>query len=212
MIIPLPYSPGTFEKYYEQFGRDPKSAFVAISLVIARRLYVQTEVRSPSDSFLKQLLEFSWDTVHSEGLPKPLEGNEMGVASELDYSYYTSLVESVLSKLPCHRSEDTLRVFLGQLFTMQLGREFKTCRLSFQEKGSSGECARQSLDNCSDRISGSHCEDCPYFTALSSSQHRKLFVRSYHGESSLDEKNLSILLPEDFRALRLFWHLYIRSV
>ena len=212
MIIPLPYSHETFEKYYRQFGPTPKLAFIEIALVVAKRLFEQTSARPPSDVFLKQMLEISWNVIENEGLPQPLSNKETGEAKAPDYDYYTSLVESVLSQLPRHRSEDSLRILLWQLFIAMLGREFKSCRLSYQELDPQGDCARQSLDNCNDRISGSHCEDCPYFIALSSPQHRKLFTRSWVGDQPVKEEELAVFLPEDFRGLRIFWYLYIRSV
>lgn len=211
MIIPLPYSPDSFDKYYRQFGADPQAAFIAISLVITKRFYEQNALRAPSDAYLSEMLKACWNVAHSEGLPQPLAASDSADAPDLDYDYHSKLVEGVLSSLPQHRTEDYLRILLGQLFATLLAREFKTCRRSYEETDASGACMRQSDDYCKDRISGTHCEDCPYFIALSPAQHTKFLQRFWKDEAGPTEGQLKVFLPHDFRALRIFWHLYIRT-
>lgn len=211
MIIPLQYSPDSFDKYYRQFGPDIKSAFVSIALSNASRYFEQIGVRAPSDAFLSTMLTHLWEMVHAEGLPKPLGPKEVGKTPDYSYDYYTDLVENLIAKLPQNRAEDELRVFAAQVFATLLGREFKTCRLSYQEQDASGLCLRQHEDHCRERISGSHCEDCPYYTALSTGQHQKLLLKSWLGDSPPTPEQQRLFLPEDFRALRIFWYLYIRT-
>lgn len=212
MIITLPYTPDNFPNYYRQFGPDPQKAFVSIASIIVGRYYDQVEASAPSDAFVSELLNLVWDSVHAQGLPSPLGPKDNPPAPDVDYSFYSTLVEQVLGQLPQHRTADHLRVVLGQLFATLLAREFKSCRLSFQETEADGECLRQNQEMCQDRISGSHCEDCPYFTALSSKQHSKLLRNSWVDGLGPDASAMRIFLPEDFRALRIFWYLYIRTV
>jgi len=212
MIIPLQYSADSFVTFYRQFGPDPQKAFTSIALTVSVRFFQQVEVRAPSDAYISKMLTHLWESLHAEGLPEPLGPKEVADTPELDYDYYADLVEELLAKLPRNRVEDSLRILAGQFYAALLAREFKTCRLSYQEQDSTGACVRQSEAHCLERISGSHCEDCPYYTALSSAQHQKLFKKAWlRGEAPTPDQ-LKVFLPEDFRALRIFWYLYIRSL
>jgi hypothetical protein len=89
--------------------------------------------------------------------------------------------------------------------------EFKTCRDSFREVSPDGSCRRQELARARQRISGSHCVDCPHWIALRPEQHRRYLAREWKGDPAVFQAHPDIFLPEDFRDLRLFLHAQARA-
>jgi hypothetical protein len=213
-VITSPFQPGSYERLVATCGGSPARVFNGILLELLKRCYVQQATPPPGDAYLNSLGEGLWETVLAEGLPVPLAAAEVGEPRTLEDSYLLALAEKTLARLPRHRTEDLLRAFCIQILVALLSPEFKACRQSYQavDAANGNTCARQSVDHCRDRISGSHCEDCPFFVALSQDQHRKLLARSFGASNqSVWSANTGLFLPEDFRALRVFWHLHIRQ-
>lgn len=212
IVISPPFQPGSYERILTTCGGTPIRAFVEIGLQITRRFFAQQAILPPSDAYVASLWEGIWATSLSEGPPAPLADNAIGEPRTLDDNYLLSLTESTLARLPRHRAEDTLRGLCFQVFITLLSPEFRTCRQSYQKDDATGVCPRQTVDHCRDRISGAHCEDCPFFVALSREQHRKLLGRSFGESRQADwQAHTDLFLPEDFRALRIFWHLHLRQ-
>jgi hypothetical protein len=213
-VITTPFQPGSYERLVATCGGSPARVFSGLILELIKRYYAQLSTPPPGEAYLQSLGESLWETVIGEGLPVPLGAAEVGEPRTLEDSYLLALVEKTLARLPRHRTEDQLRAFCIQILIALLSPEFKACRQSFQRIDAAGgdTCARHSLDHCRDRISGSHCEDCPFFVALSQDQHRKLLGRSFSPSlQAVWSANTGLFLPEDFRALRIFWHLHIRQ-
>lgn len=211
MIIQPPFSEESYSSIVSKSGGDPQAIFRALARAIAARFYRQVKIPAPSELFINKLMDIVWQRVHDEGLPVPLDKKESGKAQDFDFDYIHSLVNDCLEMLPRHRTEDYLRVLISQLFLTLLAREFRTCRMSYTDRGSDDVCARQSVDHCTDRISGSHCEDCPYTVALSDGQNYRLLRRTWQSPDSIEDMEVrEMMLPRDFRSLRVFWHLYIR--
>lgn len=212
LIIANPFQPGSYERVIASCGGSPLNAFTLIGLDICKRFFDQQSILPPSDAYLKSFWESIWSLVHAEGLPRPLPANETGEAITLEDSYLFALVEKTLQGLPHHRTDDLLRTLCFQVLIALLSPEFKACRRSYESRDAVGTCVRQSLSQCQDRISGSHCEDCPFFIGLTKDQHRKLLGRAFAPETQDSFlKNTGVFLPEDFRALRIFWHLHVRQ-
>jgi hypothetical protein len=212
IVISLPFAADSYVRIVSACGGSAGGAFVGIGLELTKRYFAQQSVPPPSDAYITSLWEGLWATALAEGMPQPLAANEIGEPRTLEDSYLFSLAEKTLVRLPKHRADDVLRTLCVQVFIALLSPEFKACRQSYQHTDSAGQCNRMSVDHCRDRVSGSHCEDCPFFVALSSDQHRKLLGRSFSpsGQTTWNA-NHSLFLPEDFRALRIFWHLHIRQ-
>ncbi len=213
-VISSPFQPGSYERLVSTCGGSPVRTFVEIALELVKRYYAQLSVIPPGDAYLRSLSEGLWETALQEGPPVPLADNEIGEPRTLEDSYLLALAEKTMVRLPRHRTDDLLRAFCIQILVALLSPEFKACRQSYQagDAANAGACARQSLENCRDRVSGSHCEDCPFFVALSKDQHRKLLGRSFGAAGQpVWSANTDLFLPEDFRALRIFWHLHIRQ-
>jgi hypothetical protein len=211
-VISAPFAQGAYDKLLSTCGGSPLRVFVAIGDELTKRVFAQQDVIPPSDAYVSSLWEALWSTIATEGLPRPLEINEIGEPRVLEDAYLFNLAESTLSRLPRHRAEDLLRTLCVQVLTALLSPEFKACRQSYQLTDASGTCLRQSAEHCRDRISGTHCEDCPFFVALSQDQHRKLLARAFSPQTQADWLSRpGLFLPEDFRSLRIFWHLHIRQ-
>lgn len=212
LVISNPFQPGTYDRLVASCGGSPAKVFCALGKEITSRHFTQLKTIPPSDSYVSSLWDNLWITALAEGLPRPLANHEVGEPRTLDDSYLFGLAEKTLAYLPRHRTHDLLSTLCVQVYTALLSPEFKACRQSYQARDSEGVCVRQTVDHCKDRISGSHCEDCPFFIALSQDQHRKLLARSFApADQALWSSNIGLFLPEDFRALRIFWHLHIRQ-
>jgi hypothetical protein len=212
ILISTPFHADSYDRIIAACGGNPLNAFSLIVQEICKRFFSQMSCIPPSDAYLKSLAASIWSSVHAEGLPRPLAINEIGEAVTLEDSYLGAIVEKILHDLPRHRLDDLIHTLCFQIINALLAPEFKACRQSYDKRDATGECARQALDECKDRISGSHCEDCPFFIALSKDQHRKLLSRAF-GPEHLNTflNNTGVFLPEDFRSLRIFWHLHIRQ-
>lgn len=147
----------------------------------------------------RALGERLWDVVVARGLPPPLPAGETGAPSELSAGEVAPLVEEVLGPLSHHAQ---LLEPVRQLVKACFHREFANCRESYREIGSDGSCRRQQLAKARARVSGTHCVDCPYWTALSAKAHAALLRAAWCGEPAAFEAERAVFLPEDFRALR----------
>lgn len=211
ILIKVPFKPESYTNLLASSDGKAMNIFIEVGQAISKRYFKQIEGISPSEPFLEMFLEAIWTTVHGAGLPVPLGGQEMGEPLDPDYEYLNQLTDQCLDQLPRHRAEDQLRALCVQMLISLLSPEFKSCRQSYIVEESGGGCLRQSREHCEERISGSHCEDCPYFTALTEMQHRKLLSRVWSSDSPTTfESSPKLFLPEDFRSLRIFWHLHIR--
>lgn len=212
IVITSPFQPGSYDRLVATCGGTAVNTFVEIGLDISRRFFAQQSILPPGDAYIRSLWDGLWNTILAEGLPVPLAGNAIGEPRTLDDAYLFALAEKTLQRLPRHRTEDTLRTLCVQVLIATLSPEFKACRQSYQNLDASGACPRHSADHCRDRVSGSHCEDCPFFVALSQDQHRKLLGRSFGPSNQAAwTAQADLFLPEDFRALRIFWHLHLRQ-
>lgn len=157
---------------------------------------------------LKDLWIFSIQLGH----PSALKVSEMGKPGDPHAETWATHTQALIDRWKLDRNQaDLVTPVIEQLLLTILLPEFKACRQSYLEKEPLGDCIpRQEAEYCRERISGSHCEDCPYFTALSAEKHRKLLERSWESETSDFSKQVDVFLPDDFRFLRVFLHLHRR--
>jgi hypothetical protein len=76
------------------------------------------------------------------------------------------------------------------------------CRDTFREVTREGECRRQQLERVRGRISGTHCVDCPHWTALEPGRHAEYLAAEWRTDPAAFAAHRDVFLPEDFRALR----------
>jgi len=137
--------------------------------------------------------------VVAKGLPRRLRSDEMGEPGELPPEDVNAIVSDVL---PDGTAPGIVTDAIRQLVKACFYAEFKKCRESYHDVNETGECRRQELGRARRRISGSHCVDCPYWTALTPSQHVVLLSGAWCGEPRDFVAHREIFLPEDFREFR----------
>ena len=138
--------------------------------------------------------------IETRGLPRPLATHERGEPGEMTAVEVEPLVLTVLEGIEC---ADEWRTAVRQLVKACFHPEFRTCRESYREVDSHGSCRRQDMNRAKSRVSGSHCIDCPYWTALTPTQHADCLAAGWAGDRREFEAHRNLFLPEDFRAFRL---------
>ena len=137
--------------------------------------------------------------VEKRGLPRRLRVEEMGEPGEMSADEVAPLVDFVLAQ--SDRAIDLTPV-ARQLIKACFHPEFRKCRDSYREKVADGSCRRQDAGRVRTRISGSHCIDCPYWTALNPAQHEGCLLEGWAGDRSTLMAHRDLYLPEDFRVFR----------
>ena len=210
LIVAPPFPPDAYQKILTGSGGDPEAVFVDLGIPVAQRYLSQTGVFPQHTGLIEPMLRATWQIIHRQSLPQPLAKAETGEAQDPDEAKIADLQERVAQQTGRELPE-SLQTLLYQLLVMLTQPEFKACRLSYLEKGVDGTVERQKADYCEDRISGSHCEDCPYFVALSQEKHERFIGKQWTEDPAEYEEQKSRFLPEDFRMLRIFWYLHIRE-
>ncbi|MCC5840787.1 MAG: hypothetical protein JJT96_11730 [Opitutales bacterium] len=213
VLVSPPFQTSTFQKLLEESGKQPVELFVQLAGAVAERYFIQNGrrvdwLRLPEEKILSDIWEYSI----KKGTPSPLSQSDMGKAGDPHSPVWSERTEELLQgwKLSPPLA-DFMTPLVHQLLLALLLPEFKACRQSYlEEEPLEGCIPRQEIDHCRERISGSHCEDCPYFTALSSDKHRKLLERSWKKGPAAFAKEADVFLPDDFRYLRVFIHLHRR--
>jgi hypothetical protein len=136
--------------------------------------------------------------VADRGLPPPLAEHERGSPGGMSEAECAPLVERIV------RTGDSAlwREAARQLVKACFYPEFKECRDSFRQRTADGSCRRQELARVRDRLSGSHCVDCPHWVGLPPDRHEEFLASAWCGDREEFRHNRETFLPEDFRALR----------
>jgi hypothetical protein len=166
---------------------------------IIGRFFRQNGQPVPAEEALTGFAERLGSLVGERGLPPPLTRGEQGVASEMEADEVAPLVARVLGAL---EPDGPWAVAARQLVKACFQPEFRKCRDSYRERETDGTCRRQQLAKARGRVSGSHCVDCPYWTALAPEQHAKFLAKAWAGGAAEFAAHRGVFLPEDFRALR----------
>lgn len=142
-----------------------------------------------------------WDVAAERGLPPVLAPRDMGVPAEMTPEEVAPLANRVLAGV---QNPEQWANLARQLVKMCFQPEFRKCRDSYRQTEPDGSCRRQELARVRERVSGSHCVDCPYWTGLTPDQHERLLRAAWKGDPAELTANRGIFLPEDFRVLRRF--------
>jgi hypothetical protein len=148
-----------------------------------------------------------WALVRERGLPRALREGECGVSGGMSEEVCAPLVARVLAGA----NDDLLAKTVTQLVKTCFYPEFTVCRDSFREVAKDGSCKRQELARVRQRVSGTHCVDCPHWVALTPAGHGELLQREWRSEPGILEDNCGVFLPEDFRELRRWLHARARA-
>lgn len=148
-----------------------------------------------------------WTLVTERGLPRPLGPEEIGVPGGMSEDECAPLVARVLGG-----SDDPLLAKAArQLVKACFYPEFKVCRDSFREVAADGGCRRQELKRVLERVSGTHCVDCPHWVALDAVAHKSFLAVEWKTGAAEFARHRDVFLPEDFRALRVWLHARART-
>jgi len=140
-----------------------------------------------------------WTLMAERGLPPPLAPCDMGIPGEMLPEEVAPLVARVLDGIA---DAAPLATPARQLVKACFQPEFRKCRDSFREVEPDGSCRRQQWKKARERISGSHCVDCPYWLSLTPAQHEAFLAKAWIGDSAQWVAHRYGFLPEDFRTLR----------
>lgn len=168
---------------------------VAILSRYSRQNGIQPVVASDAERIGRQL----WTLIETRGLPRGLAVEEMGEPGEMSADEVAPLIAAMLNGVVV---SEGLSIAARQMVKACFHPEFRKCRDSYRELTGEGVCRRQQIERAVGRVSGSHCVDCPYWTALTEDQHRTLLRENWRGDPSLFDQCGDVFLPEDFRALR----------
>jgi hypothetical protein len=178
---------------------DPRSEFIqSVQHVLAR--HAQQNGRTPwSEADTAAIGERLWALMAERGLPPPLAPQEMGEPGEMPPEEVAPLIARVLDGIG---GAEALATPLRQLVKACFQPDFRKCRESYHEVEADGTCRRQQLKKARDRVSGTHCVDCPYWLTLTPEQHEKFLAQAWVGDAAELAAHRDVFLPEDFRALR----------
>ncbi len=95
------------------------------------------------------------------------------------------------------RVQDAAKQLVKALFYPELAE----CRLSFEAVTADGRCKRQELERARERVSGTHCVDCPHWR-MGPEKHAAFLAARWREDAATFAPNQTVFLPEDFRALR----------
>lgn len=140
------------------------------------------------------------DSVLACGLPSSLPLGPDGPPPEIPASAVDTLAAAVLAG---HERTVELSQPVRQMLKACLQPEFRQCRRSYRAVGNDGVCRRQHLVRARERVSGTHCVDCPYWTVLGAAEHERFLSSQWLGDRAEFAANRAVFLPEDFRALRV---------
>ena len=178
---------------------DPR--FVALVRAVIERYFRQNGQPAPGGAELAGFAGRLWALVEERGLPRPLARGEQGEPHEMGPDEAGPLVARALGEL---KDDSAWAAPARQLVKACFQPVFRKCRDSYREVEPDGTCRRQQLEKTRGRVSGSHCVDCPYWTALSPEQHGKFLAQAWVGDAAELAAHREVFLPEDFRALRRF--------
>lgn len=95
------------------------------------------------------------------------------------------------------RLQEATKQLVKALFYPELAQ----CRLSFEAQTADGRCKRQERERARERLSGTHCVDCPHW-AMEAEEHAAFLAAKWREGAEAFAANRAVFLPEDFRALR----------
>lgn len=177
---------------------DESGSFSELIGAVLRRWFLQHGEPAPSEAVAAEFAARLHVLVTERGLPRPLAGDERGTAGSMSEAECGPLVARVVAP----EESALLREAARQLVKACFYPEFKDCRDSFRLRTADGSCRRQELPRVRDRLSGSHCIDCPHWVALAGDEHERFLAEAWWADAQEFYRHRDVYLPEDFRALR----------
>lgn len=173
--------------------------FAQLVRTVLERYARQNDLPAWSEAELTEIGTRLYCMAEERGLPPLLPPEEMGDPGEMSAEEVAPLVARLLNGIA---RADALATPTRQLVKACFQGEFRKCRDSYREVDATGVCRRQQLRKARERISGSHCVDCPYWLSLAPPQHEKFLAKDWIGDSAEFAAHRAVYLPEDYRRLR----------
>ncbi|HRJ47251.1 MAG TPA: hypothetical protein PKY38_07815 [Opitutaceae bacterium] len=171
---------------------------------VLARFFTQTGRPMPAPEVLQEFGCRLWALIGERGLPPELAPQEQGEPGEMSAEEVAPLIARLVEGFSAEVAA-AVATPARQLVKACFHPHFKVCRDSFREVTADGVCRRQQLAKVRERVSGSHCVDCPYWTGLTPAQHEAFLARCWQaGDAAELVLHREVYLPEDFRALRVF--------
>lgn len=187
---------------------NPDHEFRAHVCRLIKRFVAQNGGPNIADAVLDRIAENVWAIVRRRGLPHPLAPHEQGAPGGMAEDECSALVSEALTGATEY---PLVRDAVRQILKACTHPEFKTCRDTFRELSTDGSCRRQELARVLQRVSGTHCVDCPYYISLDAERHAAFLRRNWRAGPEAFEAHRAIFLPEDFRAFRRWIHAAARA-
>jgi hypothetical protein len=173
--------------------------FTGLVSACLRRFLAQNERPELPAALLTVLAGRFWQVVRRESASPGAASPEW---REIPAARIEAMAGELLDDSLTPEARADLAVPVRQLLKACLQLEPVRCRESYREVVG-GSCRRQDLARARGRISGTHCVDCPHWTALDPDRHAALLERSWvEGPETRLRDHRGVFLPEDFRALR----------
>lgn len=186
--------------------------FAATVAELLARFARQNAQAVPPPATLAMVGTHLWALLEVRGWPRPLAPGDKGEPGEMA----TAEVEPLVAHLRAGLELEANLFWSGplrQLVKACFHPWFRTCRESYHEVDDGGTCRRQDFGRANQRLSGSHCVDCPYWTTLTPPQHEALLRRHWRtGRAEEFAAHQTVFLPEDFRRLRLLLEAKTRGI
>jgi len=176
--------------------------FSQLVAAILARFFAQHGRAAPANGELIAVGGRLAELIAERGLPRPLAPDELGQPGGLSDEACAPLVARVLGG----ERDEVLAAAVKQLVKACFYPEFKVCRDSWREVATNGACRRQELARVRGRVSGTHCVDCPHWTALAPGPHEAMLAGAWLAGAEDFQAHRGEFLPEDFRALRRWLH------
>jgi hypothetical protein len=187
---------------------DPRAEeFSQLVGAVFGRFFEQNGQPTPSEGQIAAFSGRLWSLLLERGLPRPLAKGQRGVPGEMPEEAIAPMVARALGE----DSDPWLALAAKQIVKACVYPEFMGCRESWSEVDGAGVCRRQELGRVRQRLSGTHCVDCPHWVALPAERHAAYLARHWRDGSEPFERNRAVFLPEDFRKLRLWLHARART-
>lgn len=170
--------------------------FQRIVVAIVRRFFAQNAAEPPAATELAGMAERLGGLVQARGLPRDAVPDDAAVRP--GEAEIAALATEVAGGVGGPLGVEAARQLVKACFYPPL----VGCRDSFREVTREGVCRRQQLERVRGRISGTHCVDCPHWTALEAGRHAEYLAAEWRMEPAVLVAHRGVFLPEDFRALR----------
>ncbi len=203
--------PQTYRRTLMIYGGEAQEGFVHQVKKCINRFFNQQDRTPPPDAALTHFGQMLWRMIDRHGLPEALKPSDQGQEQALSEDELSARLEELWASYRFTDYRKDLEIPARHFIKGIWQPEFKKCRLSYKETNPDGQCSRQKLSHALQRISGTHCVDCPYWVSVSAEKNERLLTKEWRAEAVAElTSNIGVFLPEDYRNLRQLLYMHAR--